>query len=154
MVPLTSITSSPNTPASNVPTSSCGSPVHRAPACNTFGDALRQRVGNRTHSPTNEVLCAESKLSEALALLGRHHFCIISGQPDIGKTTLAEMLIVYYISQGYEVVRVNSNIREALSLYPPARPTVYYYDDFLGQTTLETGKNEDQSIARVYGDCF
>ncbi len=86
---------------------------------------------------------------EALKILKEQHFCIIAGMPGIGKTTLAEMLLIDHMSCGYEPIRVSSDIAEAFKTYNPNKRQAFYYDDFLGQTGLEhkLNKNEDQRIA-------
>src|SRR5579859_616081 len=76
------------------------------------------------------------------------HYCIISGIPGIGKTTLAEMLMVHYLSREFEVYSITDNISEAIELYKPGLRQAFFYDDFLGQTSLDgkLGKNEDSNL--------
>lgn len=85
---------------------------------------------------------------EALKILKEHHVCIISGIPGIGKTTLARMLLLYFYNAGFEIIKVESDIREASAAAYYKKPRFYYYDDFLGQTALpdKLTKNEDQKI--------
>lgn len=85
---------------------------------------------------------------EASRLLEKEHYCIIAGIPGIGKTTLAEILLVSYISQGYEAVSITNDISEAFEVYRKSDKQIFYYDDFLGQTSIEEklGKNEDKSL--------
>jgi len=85
---------------------------------------------------------------DALALLREYRYCIISGNPGIGKTFLAEILLLEHIRNGFEPVVVRSHISEAFKLLKGNTRQVFYYDDFLGQTGWEDklGKNEEQSI--------
>ncbi len=85
---------------------------------------------------------------EAARILSRHNFCIIAGIPGIGKTILAEMLVLHYSRAGYDVVKVSEDIGEAWKLVQPQTRRVFYYDDFLGQTSFseKLNKNEDQRI--------
>lgn len=85
---------------------------------------------------------------EARDILRDRHVCIIAGVPGIGKTMLADMLLVTMLNDGYEPVAVSDDISEALDLYRPDRKQVFYYDDFLGQTTSldKLGKNEDARL--------
>jgi hypothetical protein len=91
----------------------------------------------------------------ALEILSKQGFCVIAGIPGIGKTTLAEMLLIDYMSRGYEPIRITSDMNEAFKLYNPTKRQAFYYDDFLGQTGLENklNKNEDQRIADFCSLC-
>jgi len=86
--------------------------------------------------------------NEALKILNKHNYCIIAGIPGIGKTILAEMLLLYLYSYGYEIIRISEDISEAYSLDLDNRKKIFYYDDFLGQTSLaeKLNRNEDQRI--------
>jgi len=85
---------------------------------------------------------------EARSILDKYNACIIAGIPGIGKTTLAEMLVLHYIDSGYELVRIVNDISEASSSDYNNVKRIFYYDDFLGQTSLaeKLNKNEDQSL--------
>jgi hypothetical protein len=84
-------------------------------------------------------------------MLEEHHVCIISGAPGVGKTTLAEMLLIHYVSQDFEPVVISSDIGEASVLYRREAPQIFLYDDFLGRTaSLEKlTKNEDDRLLRL-----
>ena len=85
---------------------------------------------------------------EALAILKKHHVCIISGLPGIGKTTLARMLLLYFFGKKFDVVKIAGDIAEARTVGYHNSPRFYYYDDFLGQTAQadKLNKNEDQRL--------
>jgi hypothetical protein len=79
--------------------------------------------------------------------LAAERVCLISGQPGIGKSTLARMLVADAVSQDFEPVEISNDIEEAWALSDPQVAQVFYYDDFLGTTTLgELKKNEDQRL--------
>jgi hypothetical protein len=89
---------------------------------------------------TDAFLLAHEKLTA-------ERVCLISGQPGIGKSTLARMLVADAVKQGFEPVEISNDIEEAWGLSDPEIPQVFYYDDFLGTTTLgEMHKNEDQRL--------
>ena len=86
----------------------------------------------------------------ALKILEDLHYCIIAGIPGIGKTTLAEILLVHHLRLGYEPIKIANDITEAYAVLNQGRRQIFYYDDFLGQTVLEDklNKNEDESLLR------
>jgi ATP-dependent exoDNAse (exonuclease V) alpha subunit len=91
--------------------------------------------------------------SEAQNILNNQNFCIISGVPGIGKTTLAEMLSLSFIDSGWEIVKVTDDISDAISLGLHGKKRLFYYDDFLGQTSFgeKLNKNEDQRLIDFIG---
>jgi hypothetical protein len=95
-----------------------------------------------------KVYVRNTSFDEALAILKKHHVCIISGLPGIGKTTLARMLLLYFYQREYDVVKIQSDISEARDVGYHNKPRFYYYDDFLGQTAQadKLNKNEDQKL--------
>lgn len=86
--------------------------------------------------------------AEASAILSDINYCVICGIPGIGKTMLADMLLVSLVARGYEPIRIMGDAAEALDLFKHGKAQVFYYDDFLGQTSLDPklGKNEDQRL--------
>jgi hypothetical protein len=85
---------------------------------------------------------------KSLEILDKNNCCIITGIPGIGKTTLAEMLLITYLNRGYEIIKVSQNINEAFEVYSSKKKQIFLYDDFLGQTgiDLKLAKNEDKDI--------
>lgn len=87
----------------------------------------------------------------ALNILSKHNYCVLSGIPGIGKTTLAQVLVTRLIDEGYELVAVRDDIQEAINALDLSSKQVVYYDDFLGQSSISErlGKNEDHGIVRL-----
>lgn len=108
----------------------------------------KEEIGRRLglYVPTKSLKQARSKLQ-------KEKVCILSGIPGVGKTTLAEMLLIPYVEKGWQLVSLHQNITEALRLYQenPKAKQVFYYDDFLGQisTGEKLAKNEDQVLLRL-----
>jgi len=90
----------------------------------------------------------------ALTVLGKHNYCIISGIPGIGKTTLAQILVTRLLEDGFELLSVREGIGEALESLDLTRRQVVYYDDFLGRSSIgeRLGKNEDRGILRLLSE--
>ncbi|MFA5974800.1 MAG: restriction endonuclease [Elusimicrobiota bacterium] len=90
---------------------------------------------------------------DAKSLLKNRHCCIIAGIPGIGKTTLAEILLVDHVTRGYEVYKIGESLGDALEVYRPTRKQLFFYDDFLGQVAIKNKlvKNEDQTLVDFMG---
>ena len=87
----------------------------------------------------------------AADILSKNNVVIISGEPGIGKTTLADMILYSYLSEGFTPVIIKSDLKEGRSLYRKNERQIFYYDDFLGQTFLRERhgfllRNEDASL--------
>jgi hypothetical protein len=87
-------------------------------------------------------------LRRAQEILNKHHYCIIVGIPGIGKTTLAEILLIDYADRhGFQAVRIANDLSEVKGVKDPRRRQIFYYDDFLGTRKLDKlEKNEDKRI--------
>lgn len=62
---------------------------------------------------------------------------ILTGSAGVGKTTLAEQLILQYVCEGYSLVSISDDIREAESVLDYDSRQIFYFDDFLGRNYLE-----------------
>jgi DNA polymerase III delta prime subunit len=93
------------------------------------------------------------KLDEANSILQKDKLLLISGQPGIGKTTLAEILIFDRAKNGCKIYEV-TNIKEAEEVisFDNEEKQLFYFDDFLGANYLEiinAHKTETQLTAFV-----
>lgn len=84
--------------------------------------------------------------------LEQDRILILSGNPGVGKTTIAEFLLYEKFSEGFEPIIARNGLQEALALYKEGARQVFYYDDFLGETFLGEGgsvlsRNEDRTIS-------
>ena len=62
---------------------------------------------------------------------------IITGAPGIGKTTLANHMVLHYMNRGFELLQIGEDLREAESAYVDRGKQIIYFDDFLGRNYLE-----------------
>ena len=88
-----------------------------------------------------------SSYDQAIELLSENSFCIITGMPGTGKTTLAKIIILEYLKEGFELVHISSDIDEAFELFNKDSKQIFYFDDFLGKTRIDLShQNRDQRI--------
>jgi adenylate kinase family enzyme len=93
--------------------------------------ALEEAISNtKTYAPT-------SNHERAIEKLDKLGIIIITGEPGIGKTTLAEQICLNYATRDYAIIKISEEIREAESLYQAEENQVFYFDDFLGRNYLE-----------------
>lgn len=94
---------------------------------------------------------------KALEMLKKNNVIIISGEPGIGKTTLAENLCLYFVLKGYEFISIEESLSEAENVYFRGKKQIFYFDDFLGSNYFEAIENKKDShivkfIDRVKND--
>lgn len=95
-------------------------------------------------------LFVQSKTHEnAVEMLNKNHFLMVTGAPGIGKTTLASILTYQLLAEDFELVYVRE-IREAEDSYLIGKKQVFYFDDFLGVITLDlkSSRNADAAIVQ------
>ncbi|WP_052573433.1 hypothetical protein [Haloferula sp. BvORR071] len=105
-------------------------------------DFLKQVADQRKfYADTQNFHDAQKKLEKSRVL-------IISGEPGVGKTTIAENLSLIYASEGFEIVDV-VNIIEAEAAYQPGERQFFLFDDFLGGNYFEAiSGREDSHIVK------
>src|SRR5260370_19700260 len=87
-------------------------------------------------------------LSRARKILDQHHYCVVAGIQGIGKTTLAEIMLIEYVDKhDYQAVRMANDLSEIKGVKNPSRKKIFYFDDFLGTTWVDKlQKNEDKRL--------
>lgn len=77
-------------------------------------------------------------LDKANELLDKKKLLLVTGQPGLGKTTLADAILLERAKKGYQIYKV-VNIKEAEDVISPNNEVkqLFYFDDFLGETYYE-----------------
>lgn len=79
----------------------------------------------------------------ALSLLEAHRTVIVAGPPGVGKTTLAQLLLLASADAGFTPCSIQSDIEEAWKLLRTSERQAFFFDDFLGRTALFDGVGDD-----------
>jgi hypothetical protein len=102
---------------------------------------LHSGVYNRTETEMGLIKTMTSRfvhndsVPAAEAILEKSGALIISGEPGVGKTTLARMLVWLHAEQGWRI-SVIDDIREAFEVPVDGEKRLIFFDDFLGQVAL------------------
>jgi adenylate kinase family enzyme len=116
------------------------------PEINTRENALKNRL-----KKINFLFVETEDFKPALDLLNSTHVVVISGEPGIGKTTLAEYLCQVHMKEGYRIDVIEGDITQyPINLSDPEKKVLLYFDDFLGANYFAAiSGNHDSSIVRL-----
>lgn len=92
------------------------------------------------------------KFEEATRTLHDQRVVLISGAPGVGKSTLAEMILLNHWEAGWKVVNIVGDVADAWRHLKddPEQKTILFYDDFLGQSSsIELQKNEGSDLGQL-----
>lgn len=86
-------------------------------------------------------------VSKATKILKEKNTVIIEGEPGIGKSTLAEMLILIGVRYDYKIYKIENSINEAEAVLSKSddEKQLFYFDDFLGSNYLTAIENHKDS---------
>lgn len=114
---------------------------------NIFNNAIHGRSAFSLEEITHSIslYAITSNHQKAIEMLERFRVVIITGEPGVGKTTLADHLCLHYAARGFEYLKIASDIEEAESAFNPDTKQIIYFDDFLGRNYLEALKGHEGS---------
>ncbi|WP_274056317.1 ATP-binding protein [Vibrio parahaemolyticus] len=103
---------------------------------------LQSGLESYTNATKEEILeelavyVANPSLNQAIEKLEAEKILVISGQPGVGKTTLAKMISYHYLQDGWKFVAIDS-LEDGFASINNDQKTVFYFDDFLGRIELD-----------------
>ncbi|MBR2261330.1 MAG: AAA family ATPase [Paludibacteraceae bacterium] len=137
---------------------------------NVLNNILHKGIVNWTSFEKKEIensvrtYVMNDSFNDALNKLLKNRYVVISGEPGIGKTTLARMLVMHLLSDRFadnkdsacyeDFYYTNCNIENFVNMMQENKRQIFFYDDFLGQITFEKGeKNFDSRIMTFIKEC-
>lgn len=102
---------------------------------------LHSGVYNRTQTEMDVIkslvpkFVQNASVKRSEEILDKHRALIISGEPGVGKSTLARMLVWLHAAQNWKI-SVIDDIKEAFEVVSLDQNHLIFFDDFLGQVRL------------------
>lgn len=116
-----------------------------------LGHIFNNAIHGRSTYALEEIIRSSSRYvvtlnhQFALKILDKLGVVIITGEPGIGKTTLADHLCLAYVADGYSYLKIADEIREAEAVFDADSKQIFYFDDFLGRNYLDALKGHEGS---------
>ncbi len=125
------------------------------PSFKLVSDLINNAIKGRSKFEVEESIKKCSQLAwtsicdACMKRLESSHVVILEGDPGIGKTVTAEMLICRLCLMDYEVYISYDGIAEFEGVYQPDVKQAFLYDDFLGSNYFDAVRNrEDAQICK------
>lgn len=118
---------------------------------NTLALMLNNAIIGRSRAELDQIQSsAKLYVATAAHVLAAAHFqekrvLVLTGEPGIGKTTLARQLALESVADGFDFVVLEESISEAENVYDEDAKQLFYFDDFLGRTFLQALKPKQDS---------
>lgn len=98
-----------------------------------------------------DIYVETPELADAAQRLERDGVCILAGPPGVGKSAMARVLLLRYLSDGWRPAIALSEVRELEVQLLPSVRQILFFDDFLGQDSLDAKlkKGEDSELDRL-----
>ena len=107
---------------------------------------IRERSEHKIREIQKQVhlYVTNKKYEDAIEILNKEHFLIITGEPGIGKTALCNFITYQHLSEGFHLTYIISDISDAEKVIDNEEKQLFYFDDFLGANYLKVKHQPNQ----------
>ena len=105
----------------------------------------RSRDVVKTYAKKNEHSLWTQGMAHVGSTLCKYHVAVLTGNPGVGKTTAAEVVLLKMMKKGYVPVVIEKTIDEAEDVWDDKRRQIFYFDDFLGKCYYEAVNRSQES---------
>jgi hypothetical protein len=115
-----------------------------------IGDAINKAVNERSATALHiakdisPVFVPTEAYRRTISILIKHHFAVLKGPPEVGKTAIARMLSLERAAVGWQSIEVQRS-DEMLKLYNPDVHQVFTADDAFGSTEFDPVRTDEWS---------
>ncbi|GAB2873966.1 nSTAND3 domain-containing NTPase [Lentzea nigeriaca] len=108
-------------------------------------EALMESIQSRVR-----LYVSNASYKRAADMLAEIHMVAITGAPGVGKSMLAEMLLLTHWEEGWQVVTLDPDLNNGWTAWNRDQPQIFIFDDFLGQTDLSerSARTEGSELSR------
>lgn len=113
---------------------------------NVLKNIINNAIIGRSEFSLKEILQHSKRYAvtqnhiNALKMLDSIRVILITGEPGVGKTMLADHLCLHYAASGFSFFKIADDLKEAEAIFDHDSKQIFYFDDFLGRNDLDTLK--------------